>query len=78
MFGPQRLTKKKDESAADHYFRWLQNIPECMKPTSDQDRVDFVDLVYRSMYFVSLEDDYLQKELSDSKEPKPDIKKYFK
>ena len=28
MFGPSRLIKRKDESAADHYFRWLQNIPE--------------------------------------------------
>ena len=77
MFGPQRLIKKKDESAADHYFRWLQNIPECMKPTSEQDRLDYIDLINRAMYFISLEDDYLQKELSDLKDPKPDIKKYF-
>ena len=77
MFGPQRLVKRKDESAADHYFRWFQNIPEIMKPNDDQSRIDFVDLIMRAMYFVSLEDDYLQKELSDSKEPKPDLKKCF-
>ena len=77
MFGPQRLAKRPDESVAEHYFRWLQNIPEVMKPTNEQGRIDFVDLIYRSMYFVSLEDEYLQKELSDSKEPYPDLKKYF-
>ena len=36
MFGPQRLAKRLDESVAEHYFRWLQNIPEVMKPTNDQ------------------------------------------
>ena len=57
MFGPQRLTKCKDESASDHYFRWFQNIPEIMKPTDEASRKDFVDLIMRAMYFVSLEDE---------------------
>ena len=74
MFGPSRLIKRKDESAADHYFRWQQNIPECMKPTSEQDRLDYIDLINRAMYFISLEDDYLQKELSDLKEAKPKLR----
>ena len=63
MFGPSRLTKRKYESAADHYFRFQQNIPECMKPVSDEDKDNYIDLVNRAMYFISLEDEYLQKEL---------------
>ena len=77
QFGPQRLAKRPDESVAEHYFRWLQNIPEVMKPTNDQGYKDFVDLVHRSMYYISLEDEFLQKALSDLKDPNPDLKKYF-
>ena len=77
QFGPQRLAKRPDESVAEHYFRWQQNIPEVMKPTNDQGYKDFVDLVHRSMYYISLEDEFLQKALSDLKEPNPDLKKVY-
>ena len=77
QFGTQRLAKRPDESVAEHYFRWQQNIPEIMKPTNDAGYKDFVDLIHRSMYYISLEDEFLQKALSDLKEPNPDLKKYF-
>merc|ERR1712240_841450 len=35
QFGPQRLAKGQDELVAEHYFRWLQNIREIMKPNND-------------------------------------------
>ena len=34
QWGPSRLTKRKDETAADHYFRFNQGIPECMEPVT--------------------------------------------
>ena len=77
QFGPQRLVKSPDESVAEHYFKWHQNIPEVMKPTDEDGRKEFVDLIHRSMFYISLEDEFLQKALSDLKEPNPDIKKYF-
>ena len=48
-----------------------------MKPTDNAGYKDFVDLIHRSMFYISLEDEFLQKALSDMKEPNPDIKKYF-
>ena len=77
QFGPSRLTKRKDETAADHYFRFNQNIPECMKPVTAEEKDRYIDLINRSMYFISLEDEYLQKELSDMKAVNPNIKTYF-
>lgn len=77
QFGAQRLVKSPDETVAQHYFRWYQNIPEVMKPSDEDGRKEFVDLMLRSMYIISLEDDYLEKELSNLKDPNPDLKKYF-
>ena len=77
QFGPQRLVKTPDESVAEFYYRWHQNIPEVMKPSDENGRKDFVDLIHRSMFYISLEDEFIQKALSDLKEPNPDIKKYF-
>ena len=77
QFGPQRLAKTPDESVAEFYFRWQQNIPEIMKPSDNDGYKEFVDLMHRSMFYISLEDEFLQKALSDMKEPKPDLKKYF-
>jgi len=77
QFGAQRLVKSPDETVAQHYFRWYQNIPEVMKPSDDDGRKELVDLLHRSMYIISLEDDFLEKALSDLKDPNPDLKKYF-
>ncbi|MCP4355598.1 MAG: hypothetical protein GY793_08225, partial [Proteobacteria bacterium] len=62
---------------AEFYFQWLQNIPEVMKPNTETERKDFVDLIYRAMFYISLEDEFLQKALSDLKDPNPNIKTYF-
>ena len=38
QFGSQRLVKTPDESVAQHYFRWYQNIPEVIKPSDENGR----------------------------------------
>ena len=77
QFGPSRLIKSPDKSVQDFYYEWSQAIPEIMKPNTEQERKDFVDLIHRSMYYISLEDTYLQQALSDLKSPKPNLKEYF-
>ena len=76
MWGPSRLTKRKDETAADHYFRFKQGFPECLKPQTEAEKDKYIDLMNRSMYFISLNDDYLQKELSNIKTADPTIKTF--
>merc|ERR1711889_28535 len=77
MWGPSRLTKRKDETAADYYFRFKQGFPECLKPQTDAEKDKYIDLMNRSMYFISLNDDYLQKELSNLKTADPTEKDFF-
>ena len=77
MFGAQRLTKSPNEKVSEFYFKFLQNIPESMKPSTEQGRKDFVDLIHRSMFYISLDDEYIQKALSDLKDDAPTLKKYF-
>ena len=74
QFGPSRLTKSSDKSVQDFYFEWSQVIPEIMKPSIDQKLKDFADLIHRAMYYISLNDTYLQQALSDLKTPNPTLK----
>ena len=77
QFGPSRLTKSPDKSVQDFYFEWSQAIPEIMKPSTEQEHKDFADLIHRAMYYISLNDTYLQQALSDLKTPNPTLKSYF-
>merc|ERR1712240_729470 len=77
MWGPSRLTKRKDETAADHYFRFKQGFPECLKPQTEAEKDKYIDLMNRSMYYISLDDDYLQKEVSNIKTADPTEKYFF-
>merc|ERR1712240_375212 len=77
MWGPSRLTKRPDETAADHYFRYKQGFPECLKPKTSEEKDRYIELMNRSMYFISVNDDYLQKELSNLKLTDPTEKDYF-
>ena len=79
LFGQHRLVKKPEETVSEFYFRWQQNIPENMKPEGDQVKPyqDFVDLIHRSLFYIALNDDDLQKALSDIKDANPNLSKYL-
>ena len=38
MFGTQRLTKSPNEKVSDFYFKFMQNIPEIMKPIENKNQ----------------------------------------
>ena len=80
MFGQHRLVKKSDESVSEFHFRWDNNLPEIMKPTGQDVKPyqDFVDLIHRSLFYIALNDEELQKALSDMKDDKPTVDKYLK
>ena len=77
MFGNSRHVKSPEKSVKDNFFEWEAAIPQIMKPSDDNERKEFVDLIFRSMYYISLEDTYLQKSLSDLKVAKPTLQAYF-
>ena len=77
QFGPSRLQKSADKSVSEFYFEWYQNIPEIMKPTNNEEYKAFADLIHRAMYYISLDDTFLQQALSDLKDPAPTLKSYL-
>ena len=48
-----------------------------MKPTNNDEYKAFTDLIHRAMYYISLDDTYLQQALSDLKDPAPTLKSYL-
>ena len=48
-----------------------------MKPSDLAGYKEFVDLIDRSLFYIALDDEVLQKALSDLKDPKPTLTKYF-
>merc|ERR1711942_229109 len=52
LFGPNRLVKKPDETVSEFFFRWQQNLPENMKPSSNAGYKEYVDLIDRSLFYI--------------------------
>jgi len=77
QFGPSRISKSPDMSIHDFFYKWNQNIPDVMKPTTGPERERFVDLIHRSMFYISLDDTHYHQALSDLKDPNPTLQIYF-
>ena len=76
QFGPSRLSKSHDKGVSEFYFDWYTQIQGVMKPTSNDEFKNFTDLVHRAMFYISLNDTYLQQALSDLKTATPSLKSY--
>ena len=77
QFGPSRMSKSPDKSVSEFYYEWYTKIPDIMKSTNNDDYKKFVDLVFRAMFYISLNDKYLQQALSDLKDANPTLKSYL-
>ena len=64
-------------SVAKFTHNWLEQLPECMTPVSNDDLKMFADLIKRSLYYHCLEDQYIQKELCELSEADNNFKKFF-
>ena len=76
QFGPQRVKKTENMTVASFTHKWTEQLPECMCPTSDDERLSFVDLIKKTMFYLSVNDAYIQKELCDMP-GEPTFKQYF-
>ena len=52
-------------------------ISDIMKHSNNEEYKNFADLVHRAMFYISLNDKFLQQALSDLKEPNPTLKTYL-
>ena len=64
-------------SVSEYYHLWQERIPDSMSPTTNDERVKFVDLIMRSMFYLGLEDTYLQQQICDHNDDDPTLKKFF-
>ena len=68
QFGPNRYKKPSDMSVATYYHKFKAQLPMCMKPVGDVQCREFVDLIQRSLFYLNLEDSYIQEKLCELKE----------
>merc|ERR1711917_6732 len=55
----------------------MGGFSECLKPKTPVEKERYIELMNRSMYYISVNDDYLQKELSKLKLTDPTEKDYY-
>ena len=77
QFGPNRLKKASDIRVSEFHHMWLEQLPACMLPDSEQERVKFVDLIKRSLFYFYLEDRFLQEQLCNIKDDDLTLQKFF-
>ena len=63
-------------SVSEFYYRWYDQLPEAMKPASEAERISYVDLINRSLFYFCLEDKYIQEQICNLKEADPKLKTY--
>ena len=76
QFGPQRFKKTNEMTVASFTHDWLEQLPECMCPSTADEYQRFADLMRKTLFYHSLDDTYLQKDLCDM-EGEPTFKAYF-
>ena len=54
QFGPSRLTKSSDQTVSEFYYDWHSQIPDIMKPSTDDEYKNLADLVLRAMFYISI------------------------
>ena len=58
------------------FCHWNEQLPLCVSPKTEPDRIKFVDLIKRTAFYHALDDSYLQKELSKIKESDQSLLKF--
>ena len=76
QFGPGRFKKSNEMSVASFTHDWVEQLPECMTPTTDEECRAFADLMKRALFYYCLDDVYIQKDLCDM-DGVPTFKAYF-
>merc|ERR1711888_20988 len=76
QFGPLRFKKTLEMSVASFAHQWAEQLPECMCPSTADENQQCVDLIRRTLFYYSLDDMYIQKDLCDM-DGDPSFKAYF-
>ena len=76
-FGANRPKKAPEMSVRNFFCTWFEQLPLCVKPASDAERIKCIDLLLRTIFYHALDDPYLQKELSNIPESEQTLDKFL-
>ena len=77
QFGPNRYKKPADMGVATYYHKWVAQLPACMMPSNEEEYKEFNDLVKRSLFYLNLDDKFLQEELCKLKEDDQKLSRFL-
>ena len=64
-------------TVSDFYYKWYDQLSESMKPSTEDERAKYVDLINRSLFYFCLEDFYIQEQICNLKDADPKLKTYL-
>ena len=76
LYSQDRL-KKNELSCTSYFAKFKESLPPCLVCKTNDEYKDFYDLAIRSVYYLGLDNDYLQKELSKLPESDQTFQKFY-
>ena len=76
IFGANRFKKPAEMSVRNYFCKWMDQLHPVFSPKTEAEKDKFIDLIKRSAFYHSLDDPYLQKELSNIKESEQSLSKF--
>ena len=76
LFSQDRL-KKSELSCTSYFAKFMESLPPCLVCKTNDEYKDFYDLVIRSAYYLGLDNNYLQNELSKLSESDQTFQKFY-
>ena len=75
-FGANRPKKSPDTKVKNFFCKWWEELPLCLKPTTDAEREACVSLLQRTLFYHALDDTYLQQKIADIPEAEQTLKAF--
>ena len=75
-FGANRPKKSPDTKVKNFFCKWWEELPLCLKPTTEDEREACVSLLQRTLFYHALDDTYLQQKIADIPEFEQTLKAF--
>ena len=76
-FGPDRFKKTNDMSISQYYHQFKEKLPECLKPNTEAEHKNAIDLVHRSIFYQGLDDRYIEQQLCNLRGDVLSMKQFY-
>ena len=66
-FGPDRFKRPKEMPISQYYHKFMENLPEVLKPNTNEEFKKSIDKVQQAIFYDGLNDRYIEKEVCNLK-----------